>query len=70
MKHSICVKCGGDRFEVRDSQLKQKGSRVVFVQCSDCGGVVGAFELRKGGKLTMKDLENSVAVTESSNIEL
>jgi len=42
MAQSTCVKCGDYRFEVTDPvTLPNALQPVVFVQCANCGGVVG-----------------------------
>ncbi len=70
MPQSTCIKCGGERFEIRDSRLKRKGSRVVFVQCAECGGVVGAFELRAAKKWMAERLKEPPPISEPSQVEL
>ncbi len=70
MVQSTCIRCGGERFEIRDSELKQKGTKVVFVQCADCGGVVGAFELRKARKWIVQRVKETAPAAEQSAVEL
>jgi hypothetical protein len=45
MAQSTCIKCGGTRFVVvpRDS-IPNAASVLHFVQCAECGGVVGVIE--------------------------
>ena len=44
MAVSTCIKCEGTEFEVAESQPKNSRFKLLFVQCSSCGGVVGALE--------------------------
>jgi hypothetical protein len=44
MALSTCIKCGSTLFEVK--QVTPLGSNFIlnFIQCSNCGGVVGVVE--------------------------
>jgi hypothetical protein len=42
MAASTCVKCGGHSFEVKNAEPQGSNYKFLFVQCSSCGGVVGA----------------------------
>ena len=45
MTQSICIRCGGIDFELRESELKVAATRLAFVQCASCGGVIGVVEI-------------------------
>lgn len=45
MAESTCVKCGGMAFEVVENTPHGSQARLLFVQCRNCGGVVGVQEL-------------------------
>lgn len=44
MAMSTCVKCGGHRFEVKENEPTGAMFKLLFIQCSGCGGVVGVTE--------------------------
>ena len=45
MAQSKCVKCGSMDFEITEAMTIQNARDTVhFVQCSQCGGVVGVQE--------------------------
>lgn len=45
MAESKCSACGGSRFEVVHAHNLEGTKRaVLFVQCADCGAVVGALD--------------------------
>ena len=43
MAISKCIKCGGTIFELREANIQNARYKMYFVQCSSCGGVVGAI---------------------------
>jgi len=45
MAQSQCIKCGGSKFEVvHANNLEGTTRAVLFVQCIDCGSVVGVLD--------------------------
>jgi len=44
MAMSTCVKCGGHSFEIRENEPHDSRFKLMFVQCSSCGGVVGVID--------------------------
>ncbi|MCB8818432.1 hypothetical protein [Desulfosporosinus shakirovi] len=45
MAQSRCIKCGGNKFEVvHANNLEGTIRAVLFVQCTDCGSVVGVLD--------------------------
>ncbi|WP_240985244.1 hypothetical protein [Acididesulfobacillus acetoxydans] len=45
MAESKCSVCGGSHFEVVHARALEGTTRaVLFVQCADCGAVVGALD--------------------------
>lgn len=44
MATSTCIKCGNHTFEMKDAEPKDTAYKLLFVQCSACGGVVGVME--------------------------
>lgn len=43
MAASNCIRCGKGAFEFAPAQPANAAVKVYFVQCSACGGVVGAY---------------------------
>ncbi len=41
MAQSKCLGCGGTRFEAVVNEPSGSNYKLVFIQCSSCGGVVG-----------------------------
>ncbi|MBP1759184.1 MAG: hypothetical protein H6Q63_101 [Firmicutes bacterium] len=45
MAQSSCIKCGNNQFEVvHANDLKGTTRAVLFVQCTNCGSVVGVLD--------------------------
>jgi hypothetical protein len=44
MAISTCTKCGGHLFEIRENEPRGSRFKLMFVQCSSCGGVVGVID--------------------------
>jgi hypothetical protein len=44
MATSTCIKCGGTQFEVKENSPKKSNFKLLFVQCSSRGGVVGVMD--------------------------
>jgi hypothetical protein len=44
MATSTCIKCGGTRFELKTNDILGSNFMINFIQCSSCGGVVGAMD--------------------------
>jgi len=70
MAQSHCIKCGSYKFEIADSHLKHKETKLVFVQCSSCGGVVGVFEMRDAEKFLENQAEDRFATPDMPEFEL
>lgn len=54
MAISTCVKCDGHSFQVVEKDLIGAQYKLMFVQCSSCGGVVGVTEYYNTGALIHK----------------
>jgi predicted nucleic-acid-binding Zn-ribbon protein len=39
MATSTCIKCSGTSFEVKEQSPKHSNYKIMFIQCSSCGGV-------------------------------
>lgn len=48
---STCVKCGGTSFETKEVEPRNSRYKLIFVQCSSCGGVVGVTEFFNIGSM-------------------
>jgi len=56
MALSTCIKCGGTSFEVVEKEPRHSAFKLMFVQCSSCGGVVGVIEYENiGARLDNQD---------------
>jgi hypothetical protein len=54
MAMSTCVKCGGHYFEVKENSPNGSSFKLMFIQCSSCGGVVGVQEFYNTGALVQR----------------
>jgi hypothetical protein len=56
MAASTCVQCGSTGFELKETVLTGSPWKVYFVQCSQCGGVVGVLDDQSiGGMLRQRN---------------
>lgn len=44
MATATCIKCSGTSFEVKEHSPKSSNYKLMFVQCTSCGGVVGVTD--------------------------
>lgn len=51
MAKSTCVKCGGTEFELVETTPKKSHFVFSFVQCAQCGGVVGVMDFYNIGNV-------------------
>lgn len=51
MAQSTCIKCGNGRFELKEQEPERSNYKYQFVQCTNCGGVVGVVEYLNNGAL-------------------
>ncbi len=51
MARSTCMKCDGSRFELAEYTPTSSKFKFQFVQCSSCGGVVGAMDFMNVGAM-------------------
>lgn len=49
MAVSKCVKCDNTFFEMKEARIAGSNFKMMFVQCSKCGGVVGVTEFTNTG---------------------
>jgi hypothetical protein len=63
MATSTCVKCGKQAFEVKETTPSQSNYRLMFVQCSSCGGVAGVLDYYNLGAL-LKTQEKTLGAVE------
>jgi predicted nucleic-acid-binding Zn-ribbon protein len=54
MALSSCVKCGNTVFEVQEKTPVGSNFKFIFVQCSQCGGVVGVMDFYNIGEVLTK----------------
>ncbi len=70
MKQSICIRCGGMDFELRASDLKLSGTRLAFVQCASCGGVIGVVEVARNDQIPQPPEEEKRPANDAYQVEL
>lgn len=69
---SVCSKCSGTTFEIKENSPSGGNYKVVFVQCSSCGvpvGVTGYFDagvLLKKQEKVLAALEQRLSALEYS----
>lgn len=51
MAQSKCIKCDNTRFELKETEPMKAAHKYNFVQCTQCGGVVGVVEFFNTGDL-------------------
>ena len=51
MAISTCTKCDNTRFEVKEVTPRNSNFKLNFVQCVDCGGVIGVIDFHNIGAL-------------------
>lgn len=51
MAMSKCIKCDSHRFEIKEYEPVGSAYKLMFVQCSSCGGVVGVTDYYNIGTL-------------------
>jgi hypothetical protein len=51
MAASTCVKCGSTSFDLKETVLRGSPWKFYFVQCSQCGGVVGVLDDQNIGRM-------------------
>ncbi len=54
MASSTCIKCGNHTFEVKEAAPRDSAYKLLFVQCSSCGGVVGVMDFSNIGAMLYK----------------
>ena len=62
MASSTCIKCGNTRFEVKENSPTGSNFKFIFIQCSNCGGVVGVMDFYNTAQL-IHDLAKKLKVT-------
>lgn len=51
MASSTCIKCSSHSFETREVTPNGSAFKLIFIQCSSCGGVVGVIDYFNIGHL-------------------
>jgi uncharacterized Zn finger protein len=66
MAYSKCPKCDSSQFEVKENSPTYSNFKLLFVQCSNCGAVVGTMDYYNIGA-RLSELEKKVDRLKSSN---
>ena len=64
---STCVKCGGTRWEMVEPQIAKVDGKWNFIQCADCGGVVGVVDSQRIS-LKLTQIQRHVALLVGSRV--
>ena len=64
MAFSKCVSCGGMSFEIQQAEPAKSAFKVYFVQCAQCGGVVGIMDYHNIGAMLGKQNEAIKAIAQ------
>lgn len=51
MSYSTCPKCTSASFEIKEAEPRGSSYKLIFVQCSSCGAVVGVLPYYDAGVL-------------------
>lgn len=54
MASPTCIKCGNSTFEVKENAPKNSNFKIMFIQCTSCGGVVGVMDYFNIGNFVKK----------------
>ena len=65
MATSTCIKCGNHSFQIAENSPSGAAFKLMFVQCSSCGGVVGIQDYFNIGTL-LQDQEKQIKQLQSS----
>lgn len=57
MATSTYVKCGNSSFEAKEATPLRSEFKLIFIQCSSCGGVVGVLDFFNVGNLLTQQHE-------------
>ena len=61
MAMSTCVKCGSHSFEMRENEPRDSNYKIMFIQCTSCGSVVGVMDYYNIGNL-VKSIANKLGI--------
>ena len=67
---STCVKCGGHDFEMKEAQPLESRFKLMLIQCSDCGGVIGVIDFFNVGNLLMRQAGALTQIAEAMNVKV
>ena len=59
MAYSTCPKCGSTSFELKENVPATSNFKLLFVQCSSCGCVVGVMDYLNIGS-TLEKIEKKI----------
>lgn len=54
MARSTCPKCASNRFETSEATPNKSAFKLIFIQCAECGAVVGVIDYYNIGHLIYK----------------
>ena len=68
MAEPKCPKCDGTTFELKEHQPQESRFKLMFVQCAECGAVVGAMDFFNVGHLLYKHGEALKKIAEKMDL--
>jgi hypothetical protein len=69
MAYSKCPKCDDSSFEVKENSPRHSNFKLLFVQCSSCGSVIGTMDYYNIGT-RISELEKKIDELKSSSNSL
>jgi len=70
MARSTCPKCTYNLFEIKEAEPRNSTYKIIFIQCSRCGAVVGTMTFYYAGVLAKDNQEQLNAIkVQLSNLE-
>jgi len=67
MSFSKCSKCDSSFFEVKEAEPSNSAYKIIFVQCSSCGAVVGTMPFYDAGVISKDNQEQISAIKQQLN---
>lgn len=67
MAFSKCPKCDSSFFEVKEAEPNNSAYKLIFVQCSSCGSVVGTMPYFDAGVISKDNQEQITSIKQQLN---
>lgn len=70
MASSCCAKCGNLSFELKENAPQGSRYKLLFVQCSSCGAVVGVLDYDNIGAVLRKQNEAIKRIASAAGVHV